>query len=250
MRLAGPTDLSSRTRLRLAGLLGSLGMVVGVAADLASGYAIGATREVLTPFSVLIVENLDPFLVSKPFGQVVLGHYLALIGIPLGLVGYWHVYRAIRPASGWLPHLVWWLGAWGFVVGTVFHASFAFVIAGLQTAGAGGELTARFAVVFEPVGLLLVVVMSVALVLLGYLILAGGTWYPRWFVLFNPLVVQSATAGLALVAPEPLRIGLIVTAYNLSVLLFFLGSTVVLWEADPVQPLGPAPPPNRRSSRP
>lgn len=210
-------------------------MALGVAADLASGYAVGNTAAIVTPFSVLSIEALDPFLVAKPYGQVVAGHYLAILGIPLGLVGFWQVYHAIRPAGAYLPRVVWLLGAWGFVVGTVFHASFAFAIAGVQADAAGGGLDAllsRFALVFEPVGLVLVVVMTVALGLLFYLVAFRETRYPRWFAFLNPLVVQAVTAGLALVAPEALRVFLIVTAYNLSVLVLFVGSTILLWRVD------------------
>lgn len=236
--MAPPTpspDLPLRTKLRVAGVLGSLGMALGVAADLASGYATGATAAILTPFSVLSLENLSPFLLTKPYWQVVAGHYLAIVGIPLGLLGFWQVYRAIRPAGGWLPRLVWLLGAWGFVVGTVFHAAFAFVIAGLQADANAGPLDpmlARFATVFEPVGLALVGVMTLALVGLFYLVAFRETRYPRWFAALNPLVVQALTAGLALLAPEAIRVALIVTAYNLSVLVLVVGSTALLWNLD------------------
>lgn len=233
-----PTDrdgLTLRTRLRFAGVLGVLGMALGVAADLASGYATGSTGEVASAFSVLLVENLDPFLAAKPYGQVVAGHYLAIVGIPLGIVGFWQVYQGIRPAGDWLPRVVWFLGVWGFVVGTVFHASFAFVVAGIQ-ADAGtrslAPMLARFGAVFEPVGLLLVAVMTVALALLAYLIAFRETRYPRWFAVVNPLLVQALTAALALLAPEALRVALVVTAYNLSVLVLFLGSTALLWNVD------------------
>ena len=229
------TALDPRTELRLAGIVGSLGMLLGVAADLASGYATGTAAAVVTPFSVLSIETLDPFLAAKPYEQVVVGHYLAIVGIPLGLLGFWQVYRGIRPAGGPLPRIVWLLGAWGFVVGTVFHASFAFVIAGIQADAAGGSLDpmlARFALVFEPVGLLLVATMALALVSLFYLVAVRETLYPRWFALLNPLVVQAVTAGLALVAPAPVRVFLIVTSYNLSVLVLFVGSTILLWRVD------------------
>lgn len=208
-------------------------MALGVAADLASGYATGATGEVLTPFSILALENLDPFLAAKPFGQVVAGHYLALVGIPLGLLGFWQVYVGVRPAGGPLPRLVWLLGAWAFVVGTVFHASFAFVIGAIQTGDTSGALLARYAAVFEPVGLLLVAAMGVTLLVLGYLVAFRETRYPRWFVALNPLVVQALTGVFALLAPEAVRIALVVTSYNLSVLVLFVASTALLWDVEP-----------------
>lgn len=224
-----------QSKIRIAGVLGSLGMVLGVAADLASGYASGDTTSIESAFSVLSIENLTPFLAGKPYPEVVAGHYLAILGIPLGIFGLWQVYRAIKPAGDWLPRFVWFLGVWGFVVGTVFHASYAFVIAGIQ-ADAGTDaldpMLARFGAVFEPVGFLLVAAMTAALAALFYTVAFRETLYPRWFAFVNPLIIQAVTAGVALAAPEAVRIFLIVTAYNLSVLTMFVVSTAVLWNAE------------------
>ena len=226
-----------QNELRLAGLLGILGMVLGVIADLASGYALEGTAEITTAFSVLSLENLSLFLASKPPSQVVLGHYLAIIGIPLGLFGLWQVYRAIQPAGWALSRGVWFLGVFGFVAGTVFHSTFAFVTFGVQAASAVPPdqqpalelMLDQFAVVFEPLALLLLAVMGAAFVLIFFAIAFRRTHYPRWFALVNPLFVQMVTGIAALVAPVELRVFLIVTAYNLSVLVFFAVSTTLLW---------------------
>jgi len=80
---------------------------------------------------------------------------LGVLGMAVGIFGFWQVYRGIRLAGGWLPRIVWFLGMWGFGVGTVFHASFAFVIAGIQADAGTGSLAPmldRFAAVFEPEG--------------------------------------------------------------------------------------------------
>lgn len=55
------------------------------------------------------------------------------------------------------------------------------------------------------------------------------THYPRWFAVANPLVVQGVTGAIALVAPLELRVVLVVTVYNLSLLVFYALSTVLLW---------------------
>ncbi|HKJ58896.1 MAG TPA: DUF6796 family protein, partial [Halobacteriales archaeon] len=205
--------------------------------DLASGYSLSGAADVTTAYSVLSISNLSPFLASKPPEQVVLGHYLAILGIPLGLFGLWQVYRAIQPAGWVLSRGVWFLSVFGFVAGTVFHSTFAFVTFGVQAAAsvpperepAMETMFARFELAFEPLALLLLAVMGVAFLLIFVAIAFRRTHYPRWFALVNPLLIQAVTGVAALVAPVELRIFLIVTAYNLSVLVFFLVSTVLLW---------------------
>lgn len=226
-----------RNELRLAGLLGIVGMSLGVVADLASGYSLEGTAEITTAFSVLSLENLSLLLVSKSPDHVILGHYLAIIGIPLGLFGLWQVYRAIQPAGWALSRSVWFLGVFGFVAGTVFHSTFAFVTFGVQTASevppgqqpALETMLDQFTLVFEPLALMLLAVMGVAFGLIFFAIAFRRTHYPRWFALVNPLLVQAMTGIVALVAPVELRVFLIVTAYNLSVLVFFAVSTALLW---------------------
>ncbi|MFC7130510.1 DUF6796 family protein [Haloferax chudinovii] len=235
-----------RNELRLAGILGVVGMALGVLADLASGYSLDGTTVITTAFSVLSLENLSVFLLSKPTSQVVLGHYLAILGIPLGLFGFWQVYQAIKPAGWGLSRNVWYLGVFAYVAGTVFHSTFAFITFGVQAADtappaaepAMQTMFDNFELVFEPLGVLLVGAMAVALAFIFYAIAFKQTHYPRWFALANPLVIQAVTGLLALISPLELRIFFIVTAYNLSLLVFYAVSTALLWNSPVVAPRG------------
>jgi len=231
------TEFLRRNELRLAGIVGIVGTTVGVLADLASGYSLQGAGEVTTAFSVLRLSNLSPFLLSKPPAQVVLGHYLAILGIPLGIFGLWQVYRAIEPAGWALSRAAWFLGVFAYVAGTVFHSTYAFVTFGLQAAASAPPAAApamqtmldRFALAFEPLALLLVGVLAVALALIFVAIASGETRYPRWFAVANPLVIQAATGLLALFAPLEVGVFLVVTAFNFSLLVFYAASTAVLW---------------------
>lgn len=212
-------------------------MGLGVVADLASGYSTHGAEAVTSAFSVLTLAGLEPFLASKPAGEVILGHYLAVLGIPLGLFGLWQVFRAVEPAGWWLSRGVWFLGVMGFVVGTTFHATFAFVTFGIQAAvatvpaAAQETMLVRFGLVFEPLAWLLLGVMGVAFGLIFVAIAFRDTHYPRWFAVANPLLIQAATGAVALVAPLEIRVFFVVTSYNLSVLVFFALSTALLWNS-------------------
>lgn len=219
-------------------------MALGVVADLASGYSLEGAAGITTAFSVLSLENLSVFLASKPVAQVVLGHYLAILGIPLGLFGFWQVYQAIKSAGWGLSRSVWYLGVFAYVAGTVFHSTFAFITFGVQAAESAPPaaepamqtMLDTFELVFEPLGVLLVGVMAVALTFIFYAIAFRETHYPRWFALANPLVIQAMTGLLALVSPLELRIFFTVTAYNLSLLVFYAVSTALLWNSQLLAP--------------
>ncbi|WP_042665956.1 DUF6796 family protein [Haloferax sp. ATB1] len=225
-----------RNKILLAGLLGVVGNALGVVADLASGYSLEGAANVTTAFSVLSLQNLSLFLASKPPSQVVFGHYLAILGIPLGLFGLWQVYQAIRPAGWLLSRTAWFVGVFTYIIGTVFHSTFAFITFGIQAADTvppAGEQTMRtmldrFALVFELLAVLMVAGLVVALGLIFVAIAFRETHYPRWFALANPLFIQGVTGAVAYIAPLEARIFLIVTAYNLSLVVFFALSTVLL----------------------
>lgn len=225
-----------RNKILLAGLLGVVGNTLGVLADLASGYSLEGAANVTTAFSVLSLENLSLFLASKPPSQVVLGHYLAILGIPLGLFGLWQVYQAIQPAGWALSRTAWFIGVLTYVIGTVFHSTFAFVTFGIQAADgvppAGSQamqtMLERFGLVFEPLAMLMVGGLVVGMGLIFVAIAFRETHYPRWFALANPLLIQGVTGAVALVAPLEVRVFLIVTAYNLSLVAFYALSTVLL----------------------
>ncbi|WP_255196973.1 hypothetical protein [Halorarius litoreus] len=78
--------------------------------------------------------------------------------------------------------------------------------------------------------------MVVALLLISFAIAFKETHYPQWFALANPLVIQAVTGLLALSSPLELRIFFIVTAYNLSLLLFYAVSTALLWNSQFLTP--------------
>ncbi|MDS0243202.1 hypothetical protein NDO74_18005 [Haloferax sp. S2CR25-2] len=86
----------------------------------------------------------------------------------------------------------------------------------------------QFALVFEPLAVIMVGGLVVSLGLIFFAIAFSETYYPRWFALANPLVIQGVTGAVVLVAPLEIRIFLIVTAYNLSLVAFFALSTVLL----------------------
>lgn len=183
------------------------------------------------------LHYLTPHLLDKPRWLLELGHYLALIGIPLGALGLWPVYRAIRPIGGPAANVFGAVGAAGSALGTAFHASIAFVVEGLQFAhrveGRPGtdlySLVQGFESLFQPLGFGVLLSMGVCFGWLGYLTWTRRTVYPRGFVAANPLPVQGVLYVLVLLVPYSMGVPLFIVTLNLSLLIFFASSTLLLW---------------------
>ena len=226
-------DERSGQRLTLMGAVGALGALGGVVADLFSGYASEGAANVRSPFSVLDLHNLDAFLSTKPLWHFVVGNHLALLFIPLGIFGVLHVARLVEPAGPRSRRLWIGFGVGGYVVGTAFHLMYGFMGIAMRVRALEPDGSAAIAVVLswyrllhQPVAVLLIAIMTVAVVWVTLLIVLGRTSYPRWLAAFSPLTVQLATALLVPFVPTGLRLALIVTTYNFSFFVFFLASTM------------------------
>jgi hypothetical protein len=153
-------------------------------------------------------------------------------------MGLWHAYRALRPAGEKLSSVILALGTFGYVIGVSFHTTFSFLGSALRSASAAGggqterafwDLIATFEDFTVPLALIFIATMLVVSALILFAIAFRETCYPRWVSLLTPIPVQLVLTLLALVVPPPIRALLIVTAYNVSLLVFYAVSTAVLW---------------------
>jgi hypothetical protein len=230
--------MRNANRLRLAGIVGILGMFLGVAADVASGYSPQGS-ESLTSVYAVFGESVYSLLSGKPHWHFVLGHYLALLGIPLGILGLWHAHAALKPAGRWLSSVILVLGILGYVIGVSFHGTFSFLGTALRSANAATgqteqalwDLISLFEDFTVPLAWIFIATMLVVSALIAIAIAFRETRYPRWAVLATPIPVQLLLSLLAFVAPPRVRVLLVVTAYNASLLVFYGVSTAVLWRS-------------------
>ena len=156
------------------------------------------------------------------------GHFLGVLGVPLYVVGAWHIFLMLRPANRFWATLAFFVMAYGCIVGGVWigsRATAAFLVNTIPEdvlASAIGLYELRYES-------LLTVVRSAILVLSGifvWLILTGRSNYPRWMAALNPIILILASFLVFWLAPG---IGkyLMPIALNVAFLILFSVSTMI-----------------------
>ena len=193
------------------GIIGSIGMFLGTIADLATGYLPSFNK----PLTGNTLSNVYTTISFKPHWQLVLGHYLAIFGLSLGLFGLWQVYQAVKPASEKLSFAALILGIFAYICGIVFHTSFS------------SFTTASFDFIWPVAGLFLISMMA-SLIIMFFLIASGKSLYPRWINIFNPLFLILLFWFAAFMGPAKTQILLLFVVYNFSLLIFYIVSTIII----------------------
>lgn len=218
--------------MKITGIAGIIGGILAVGADIASGYS--TTPNLMNTALSLSLENVAGLLVDKPHWQLVLGHYLALVAIPLeGLGILLHTTLAFKPARKPLSWVFLLGGGYLFALGTAYHGTYGF-IAEIVKRG-DPQLTALAADYFEPFGVGLSMLLLLFVVYWAVLILRGLTNYPRMMVFASPLSVMLVSTLLVTILPHDwtgLRTFITVTGLNLPLLIWITTSTIVMWQRD------------------
>jgi len=143
------------------------------------------------------------FMADISSQQLTLGHFLAAVGIPLYFVGLWHIYLMLKEADPRLAFAGFAIASYGFVMGAIWMGSRA-SIGSLQHYPeliAGTDLVALYELRYET---LLQVIRITTLVLSAiyvYLVLRGGTRYPKWMAALNPIMLIVASFLIYLIVP-------------------------------------------------
>lgn len=216
-----------RTAIRLTGLVSIMAALMGSAGDLALQYTSNTEH---------LMSRRALYLLDVPPGRLLVGHYLGVVGILLEIVGFWAVYRAMKPAGERYALPFFLVSAFGAMLGATFHATFVFVGLTLQaqsrvTGAAASEFTDLLASFSTArVGLAIPALAAIAIGSFLYALTVGfkPTHYPRWMALCNPLIFLLLVVALTLLVPATAPV-LAPTAINASHLLFFLCSTITTW---------------------
>ena len=132
------------------------------------------------------------------------GHFLAAFGAPLYVVGCFHFYQTLKPASHKWALSGFLLAAYGFIIGAMWIASRASISAIMQlpTSPESLQLIELYRSRYEP--LLATTRYAILAFSLIYIkqILTGKTLYPKWMALFNPITLLVASFGLFVAAPD------------------------------------------------
>ena len=172
------------------------------------------------------------FLLHVSAWRLTWGHFIAVLGAPLYLVGMWHIYLGLKPYNQKIAFILFLVGSYGFVVGAVWigsRASIALLAQANAVAPTEALQTLIDNYVLHSESLLQVVRATTLLTSLGYIamVLTGKTLYPRWMAAFSPIVLLILSFLLFAVVPALGKYTLPI-ALNVGYFLFFALSTMLL----------------------
>ena len=222
-------DAHQRRLLISTGLLGALGaLVVGIG-------------EFTFQFSPLGgYEGTDYlYFLDVSESRLTLGHFVAVLAAPLYLVGYWHIAQMLRPAGRWLAAAVFGLGVYGFMIGDVWlggRVNLALTVKAREAApdaarAVFSDLLNGISAHNEPLINVVRVLVLVISILMVCGILTGKSRYPRWIIIFSPIVIVIQIFAIYVMAPGT-GVYLLPAAMNIAHFVFFALST---WTAIQIQ---------------
>lgn len=167
--------------------------------------------------------------VYKESKHLVLGHFLTIMASPLYLAGYWHVYQMLNPKKNSGATLLCLIAGYGSVMGGIWVGSRLMVILMAQAHESLPDLSLlirNYENYYED--LLQVTRVTTLIFSLGVMILVSfrQTFYPRWFILFSPIMPLVIIFLLFFTLPN---VGLFMApiAMNMAYFVFFSLSTII-----------------------
>lgn len=156
------------------------------------------------------------------------GHFFGVLGVPLYVVGAWHIYLMMRPANRFWAKLAFFVMAYGCIVGGVWigsRATAAFLVNAIPEDAVASAI-GLYELRYES---LLTVVRVAVLVFSGIfvgLILTGRSNYPRWMAALNPIVLILASFLVFWLVPAIGKF-LMPIALNVAYFILFSVSTMI-----------------------
>jgi hypothetical protein len=175
------------------------------------------------------------YLLQVSESRVTWGHFFAVLGAPLYLVGFWHIYLGLKPYGKIIPLIVFFVTAYGFIFGTIWIGSRASIVllaqANFAAEGHNSDVLRGLMdyYILHSETLLEVTRVTTLLSSLAFIVLVvtGKTLYPRWMAIFNPILLLVSSFILFAIAPELGKYTLPI-ALNVGYFIFFTLSTLQL----------------------
>ena len=174
------------------------------------------------------------FFQQIPQWRLTAGHFLGVLFIPLELVGFWQVYKAIEKTGKRYTVPLVLATVYVMIMGVVYHGivgsmgTFVHLAASDLVNPAVAESTMNtLKLYFEPFGFLLLILFVFISSMLSYLIWFKNeqTLYPKWMAFFNPVFTYLLIVILYLILPKNIGSALMVMGFNLSIFVLLAAST-------------------------
>lgn len=207
--------------LRMYGTVGILAACLMFASDCVMMDSSASGRE----FGRVALDRLS----NSPNWRLTVGGITGPIAACLFIVGFAHVFLALRPGGKRMAFLCAAGYSSGYVILGAWHAAGPLIafISRLLPADANPTAHESWTYMMN-LSITGFVPAAFSLLLLPILILARTTHYPKWFALLSPGLIYLSTSAFIFV-PAPIGGFLVMGSGSLSFLLFFVASTVVLW---------------------
>jgi hypothetical protein len=176
--------MSNYNKILITGLLGLLASILVGAGEFFLHYS---------PQIIGHAENYQ-FFIYVPNNHLTIGHFLAVVGIPFYFVGYYHIYLMLKKGNKILAKLVFILGVLAFLIGGFWITSRAFLGNVVQLQNDMPQATyqlllEKYTLISESLVQALRVIVFLLSICFVLAILKGGTYYKKWMVFFNPIVL-------------------------------------------------------------
>jgi hypothetical protein len=207
--------------LRLSGISGIIGSILFIFGDLLYNHIPGSKKSPTVKMSKMPESRL-------------------LNAGTLGLVGCWfytlaslHLYIAFRPAGDYLAFIFFLAFAATMICYGISHTAYFAIATGAQVAAqlgsdaeSGGKLGNAF---FKRLVYITYIPVAISSLMMLYGIVAGRSMYPRWMVVFLPIVIYLLKTPATRILKGHLQ-EIINDSYdNVVFFVFYVLSTVVLW---------------------
>jgi hypothetical protein len=135
-----------------------------------------------------------------------IGHYFAVLGGPLYVVGCWHIYLMLKPAQKTLAFIAFVIGAYGFMIGADWISSRASIGALTHFEQSNhiniDKLIDLYRFRYENLlSIIRVTTLTLSLLFIG-LVLTGRSHYQKWQALFNPILLLLLNFLIYFISPD------------------------------------------------
>ena len=135
-----------------------------------------------------------------------IGHYFAVLGGPLYVVGCWHIYLMLKPAQKTLAFIAFVIGSYGFMIGADWISSRASIGALFHFQQSNhinlDKLIDLYRFRYENLlSIIRVTTLTLSLLFIG-LVLTGRSYYQKWHALFNPILLLLLNFVIYFISPD------------------------------------------------
>lgn len=207
--------------LRLFGISGIIGSILFIFGDLFYNHIPGS-------------KNSPTVKMSKmPESRLLNAGTLGLVGCWFYTLASLHLYIAFRPAGDFFAFIVFLTFAAVMICYGISHTAYFAIATGSQVAAqlgsdpeSGGKLGNAF---YQRLVYITYLPVAISSLMMLYGIVAGRSMYPRWMVVFLPIVIYLLKIPVTRILKGRLR-EIINDSYdNITLFVFYVLSTVVLW---------------------